>query len=458
MKDIAKFIDHEFRKLKGSNRGSIAKRNSLYSFVIMVLMNITQLALVPVVIGIVEPLRYGIWLTISSFLGWFTMLDVGLGGGFRNRLGEAIALGNMKLAKEYVSTAYVFISGVSLLLILSYLGVKNYISWSRLFNSPPEMEGELTKLMLYVTIFFVVKFVLQLINNIFTAFRKTALTSFINFGGSFLSLSLIYLMSRISELGLIQIGMIYSLSPVLVMFAASICFFCIYHRDIVPSVSCFRISYVKSMLSIGLLIIINQLAVIVINTSTNMLISHIADPSQVTPYSVSMRFFGFFITVFEVMMIPLMPAFTNAFATGDLNWIKTTINKARKLAVVTSIFVILSAPLIKLFIECWLKGKVVVSWELIMTLAIYVCLVVQTSVYSKLFNGTGKLRSVTYLTVFNIIIYIPVAFVLGSVMKLGVTGIVIAKTVIMIPAIILMPIFARNVLCDKQKELSGMII
>ena len=47
----------------------------------------------PLTIDFVNPTQYGIWLTLSSLLAWFSFFDIGLSLGFRNRFAQAKANG-----------------------------------------------------------------------------------------------------------------------------------------------------------------------------------------------------------------------------------------------------------------------------------------------------------------------------------------------------------------------------
>ena len=58
--------------------------------------------LAPLTLGYLNEYEYGVWLTISSVLSWVYMFDIGLGNGLRNKLTEAIALGDKTLGKVYV--------------------------------------------------------------------------------------------------------------------------------------------------------------------------------------------------------------------------------------------------------------------------------------------------------------------------------------------------------------------
>ena len=55
--------------------------------------------LVPLSISYLGNEKYGLWLTIYSFIGWFNFFDFGIGHGLRNKLTEAWATKNINLAK-----------------------------------------------------------------------------------------------------------------------------------------------------------------------------------------------------------------------------------------------------------------------------------------------------------------------------------------------------------------------
>jgi O-antigen/teichoic acid export membrane protein len=46
----------------------------------------------------------GLWYTILSMLSWVHICDLGLGNGLRNRLTEALAVGDTEKAKRFVSS------------------------------------------------------------------------------------------------------------------------------------------------------------------------------------------------------------------------------------------------------------------------------------------------------------------------------------------------------------------
>ena len=89
---------------------------------------------VPLCLSYIDQSRYGVWITISSILTWFSFFEIGLGHGLKNRLAEALAVEDYQLGKKYVSTTYAL-----LIMIITCVGVlfviANYffIDWTIVF-------------------------------------------------------------------------------------------------------------------------------------------------------------------------------------------------------------------------------------------------------------------------------------------------------------------------------------
>jgi len=76
---------------KGHPRTLEAKKNIVASFGIKILNTAINLILVPLTLNYVSPMKYGICLTLNSIILWFTVFDIGLGTGLRNKFAEAKA-------------------------------------------------------------------------------------------------------------------------------------------------------------------------------------------------------------------------------------------------------------------------------------------------------------------------------------------------------------------------------
>jgi len=419
----------------------------------MILSNLVQLLFVPVVIDCINPVRYGIWLTITSFLSWFHLMDLGIGGGLRIRLSQALAVNDTDKAKTLISSAYYSLLFIVAIVFLVYCIVRPFINWDKVFNAPINMRQELDRLMLYVFLFFIVRFVLQLINPIYVAHSRTAMATLNNFLGSFISLTVIYFLSNKINESLFWVGFIYSTAPLAVYLIVSVLFFS-RHTYIKPSLSYFKLSATKSMLNLGFFILADQIAVIIISSSTNLIIAHLTSPAQVTPYSITNRLFTLFITVYELATVPLLPAFADAFFKGDLGWIKKAMKKLNYITILAIVSVMVGAIFIKPFVHLWLKGKVEVPWSIIILLAIYTIVRLIWNVYAKYLNGVGMIKETVIFTIICTALYIPLVFLLGKFFKLGIAGLLTVQIMLSLGNVFYFPWLYRKSMRRRERELA----
>ena len=76
---------------KGHERSIKAKKNIISSFVIQGISIGISLIMIPITLSYVNASQYGIWLTLSSIVTWFSFFDIGLTQGLRNKFAEARA-------------------------------------------------------------------------------------------------------------------------------------------------------------------------------------------------------------------------------------------------------------------------------------------------------------------------------------------------------------------------------
>ncbi|MGC9354637.1 MAG: hypothetical protein ACP5D9_12410, partial [Mariniphaga sp.] len=151
-----KVLDKYF---KGQTRGARAKREIFYSIFIDGLSVLIGLFYVPLLLDALTQEKYGIWLTLTSILGWFSFFDIGLGNGLRNKLAEAIAHKNKKLGKKLVSTTYALLIAIfSIVLIIFHLS-NFFLNWNSILNTKTIENKELYILTSIVFTFFIIRFI-----------------------------------------------------------------------------------------------------------------------------------------------------------------------------------------------------------------------------------------------------------------------------------------------------------
>ncbi len=432
---------------KGHQRSVKAKKNILASFVIRGCNIAISLILVPLTIHYVNPTQYGIWLTLSSIISWFTFFDIGFGNGLRNKFAEAIAKGEHELARIYLSTTYAILSIIIASVLLLFFCINPFLNWSAILNAPPGMASELSTLALLVFAFFCLQFVLQLITTIITANQQPAKASFFNFLGSLFSLTVIFILTKTTSGSLIYLGLSLGVTPVLVLAASSIWFYNRDYKKYAPSLKFIRFSYARNLMSLGLKFFIIQIAAIIFYETSNLIIAQLFGPAQVTSYNIAYKYFGIIPMVMGIIMTPFWSAFTEAWVNKDIEWIKTTIERLRRLWIVLTIVTLVMLVFANFIYQIWVGKQIVIAFTISATIASYVIINAWNVINSQFLNGVGKIKLQLYLALGGSAINIPLAIFLGK--TLGIYGVVLSTTIISIVTAIVSPIQYSKIINNK---------
>ena len=432
---------------KGHQRSVKAKKNILASFIIKGGNIAISLVLVPLTIHYVNPTQYGIWLTLSSIIGWFSFFDIGFGNGLRNKFAEAIAKGEHELARIYLSTTYAILSMIIAVILLLFFCINPFLNWSKILNSPPGMAGELSTLALLVFVFFCLQFVLQLITTIITANQQPAKASFFNFLGSLFSLTIIYILTKTTSGNLIYLGLALGVTPVLVLLASSLWFYTHGYRKYAPAYSFVRYSYARDLMSLGVKFFVLQIASIIFYETSNLIIAQIFGPAQVTSYNIAYKYFSIIPMVMSIIMTPFWSAFTEAWVKKDLEWIKNTMQKLRKLWLLLTITAIVMLVFSNFIYRLWVGSKILIPISVSASIASYVIINAWNNIYSQFLNGVGKIKMQLYFALAGSLINIPLAIFLAK--NLGIYGVVLSTTIISVVVAVITPIQYNKIINNK---------
>lgn len=413
---------------KGNRRSINAKRNIFAIFIIRSLSILISFLLVPLVINYVNSVKYGIWITLSSIVGWLGYFDIGFGNGLRNRFAESVAVSDHKMAKVYVSTTYAIMSLIVLILVLIIILVNPYLNWSSILNAPENIASELGQLALIIIVLFCFQLLLQLLNTVLTANQQPAKASVFNLIAGSISLIAVYILTKTTSGNLIYLGIAISLPPVLVLFFSSIWFYTHKYRTYAPSIFHVDLRYIRSLMGLGIKFFIMQIATLVLYQTSNLIIAHLFGSGNVTIYNIAYKYFNVVSMIMLIIMMPLWSAFTDAWTRKDFSWITNTMKKLNYIWIALSILVMIMLILSKSVYILWVGSDLHVPNTYSIALAINLTINIGAYVYSIFLNGVGIIKIQFLLAIVGIIIYIPLATFLGKIF--GLPGVIFATTLI----------------------------
>ena len=423
---------------KGHERSVNAKKNILASIIIKGLSILISLFLVPLTIHYLNPTRYGIWLTLSSIIGWLGFFDIGFGNGLRNKFAESVALGKHELARIYVSTTYAILSIIIAAVLILFFIINPFLNWSKILNSPASMSAELSTLALIVFVFFCLQFVLQLITTVLTANQQPAKASLFNLVGSLISFAIIFILTKTTAGNLIYLGAVFGFAPIVVLGISSIWFYSHEYRKYAPSFRFVKFGYARDLMSLGIKFFVLQISSIIIYQTSNIIIAQLFGPAQVTPYNIAFKYFSVIPMGFGIIMMPFWSAFTDAWTKNDIDWIKNTMKKLKLAWVLMSIVTIIMLVFSNFIYRLWVGKEIIVPIGVSVVMAGYVIVNAWCGIYSHFLNGVGKIKLQLYSGLLGALINIPLAIYLGK--HIGISGVVLSTFIIAIISAIWSPL------------------
>jgi O-antigen/teichoic acid export membrane protein len=445
-----------FSFFQGHQRTVRAKKNAIASLLIKGGSVLVGFMLVPITLNYLDQTRYGIWVTITSFLTWFTFFEIGLGSGLKNKLAEAVAKNNYELGRTYVSTTYAILTIVISIVSVAFFIGSNYIDWTRVFNTGDASLGpELTKVAYIVFGFFFFRFVIKLIGDVLLAHQRSGLSNLFGPLGNFLSLPIIYLLTKFTEGSLIYIGLTFSLVPVVVLLVASLYLYTHEYKHIAPSIKFVKFKYAKELLNVGVKFFIIQASALVIFQSANFIIIQFFGPEEVTSFDVAFKYFSIINMIFTIIVLPYWPAFTEAWAKEDIAWIRRTITNLLKLWGGFVVMALLMFVLSDIVFYYWIgaeKMKVVsISMTLKILLILYFLIFTFGGVFNMFINGVGKVTLQTYSLLLGAALFVPCTYFFIHYLNWGIESVVLGSIIANFYSLIIAPIQYFKIINNKAQ-------
>lgn len=423
---------------KGHERSIKAKKNIVASFGLKGLSMLIGLILVPLILGYLDAERYGIWLTLSSIVTWFSFFDIGLGNGLRNRLAESIAKNDMSLARTYISTTYAIIGVISIITIFVFLLINNFINWQKVLNTTTISNNELALLAIIILVFFILRLFFQLIGIILLSDQRPAINNAFGPMANILSLILIFICTKTSDSSLVILSLILSASPVFVFFIMSIILFNKSYRHLIPSFKYIEFAKSKDLLNLGFKFFFFQVSAIIFFSTTNFFIAQFSNQETVASYNVAYKYLYTINMIYAIILSPFWSAVTDAYARNDFIWLKNSLKKLNLISALMIIFLILALSISTIVYKIWIGNKLLVPFNLSLVITMYLAQQIFIAPFSTFINGLGKLKLGIIVLTLKLILFFPIVYLLGK--TFGAPGVVLSMFFIQLPSIIIEPI------------------
>lgn len=444
------FFKHRYFSDSSSNqRSKVVKENIIASLFVKGGSIVVSLILVPLTLGYVSSELYGIWLTLSSIMLWLNFFDVGFTLGLKNRLAEAIAMDDWERGKFLVSTTYFMMIIFFVPLCIALEIIIPFVNWSNFLNVSADYNDEIIKAMCVLVGCFCIQMIANVLVSVAASFQKVALSSSFPVIGHALSVFIIWLLILFCPPSLLYLSLAISVTPILIVGIASIYLYRNSFSKVSPNTKSVRWKYVGDLFKLGYKFFLIQIQVVVLYQTTNVLISNLSGPDDVTSYNIAYKYLSVAMMVFTIILNPIWPAFTDAYTKGDYDWMKVIYCKMKRVYMLSVLIMLIMVIMSPFSYYLWIGNQAEVPFLMTVLVFIYMTVFSWSSLQVNMINGIGTIKLQTYVVLIGLVLHIPLSFFIGK--FLGAYGVIISMLIINCIYALLFTVQIRRILNKQAK-------
>ena len=399
-----------------------------------------SLVSIPLAVRYLGDERFGLWATVTAIGALFAFADLGLGSGLVNALAEATGKDDDDAVASYVSSAFFFSAAVALVFGAVFVVAYPLVDWGTLFKLSPGAADEAGRAVAVFVALFLVTIPASLAQRVHMGLQEGFLASVWTGLGSILGLAGMLLAIAL-DAGLVWLVAAFAAGPLLGAIANSIVLFGISRPAIRPRMRHVTRSATGKVFGIGVLFFALTVAGALGYQSDSFVIARILGAERVTEYAVPMRLFFIAPTVLSFLLAPLWPAYGEAFARGELDWVKRTFKRSIKLGLAINVpiaaVLILAGPEI---LRAWVGSEVNVTTSVLVAFGLWAALNGLNGPIAMFLNGANVIRFQVICALAMGVANLVLSIVL--VRSIGVAGAVFASAIaqavfILIPSVLL---------------------
>lgn len=354
---------------------------------------VTLIAVVPLTLDYLGAERYGLWMTITSVMSFFALVNLGLDNSLLNALSDAHGRDDPNEAARLVSAAAIVLGGVALLGAALFALLYGAVDWGRVFNvTAPDARAEAGPALAAFVLCIAAAVPLGIVVQAQQGYQEGYVAAFWEGLGRLAALLAVVVVVA-AEGGLVMLVLAMTGVPVVAVFLNGLDLFARRKPWLRPRLALFDWARARRLLGQGAMFFAITLTSGAAFWSDNIIAAHILGPEAVTQYAVPFRLFSVAAMLIAFFVSALWPAYGEALARGDGDWVVRTLRRTLWVSMggtaVVSIFLVVFGDDI---LRVWVGDAVVAAPWLLPSLALWSIASAGWLAVSVFLNGTRQLR------------------------------------------------------------------
>lgn len=348
---------------------------------------------VPMALTHLGPERFGMWMVISSLGALMAFADFGIGNGVLNRIAAASGRDDDQAIRVVISSGAMTLCVLGAIIAMAALIAYPLVDWARLFNvTSPLARAEAGRVVLAFMLCFAIGIPAGLASKIQLGLQQGyEVNAWTGFGG-ILSFVMVFATIR---LNLGTPAMVISLfgSQQLALLLNNVVFFTMRRPDLRPTVSDISLTETHATLRIGTGFFFVQVVALIAFRLDALFVTRFFGPIEAGIYATVERLFSFVALIVGVFLTPLWPAYGEAIARHDIDWVGITLRRSILGAVAfTALLGVVIVVANRLIFDLWLGNRIAPPMILLIGFALFKVLEAAGVATAMFLNATNTLR------------------------------------------------------------------
>jgi O-antigen/teichoic acid export membrane protein len=423
------------RRVVASAIAGLAVRGS--SFVVVLIS-------VPLTLGFLGPVRFGMWMTIASVVALLGATDLGIGNGVLNNVARAFGQDDKTAVRQYLASGFVALTGICLAFGALFIVVYPIVPWANLYN----VVGDRTASSEAgpATAAFVATFLLGLPLGLAGQVRYAYQEGFVQsaFAGvGNLTTIVLLLLAIAARASLPVLVLAMTIGPIIVAVINLVVLVRLQRPWLSPRRSDVTIGAFRSVVGVGLAFMVLQIAYTVAFSSDRLVVAQIVGPVAVADYTVVYRLFSIPTGLAVIALWPLWPAYREAVSRSDISWVRLTLRRSLLVTVGSTVPLAVVLSLVgPAIVSIWTQDGLTPPYVLYPALGAFTVAFAVANVFQMLLNGAQAMRFQVSTMVAMAVLNISASVFLAS--RIGVAGVALGSlvavaAVLIIPAVAYVP-------------------
>jgi O-antigen/teichoic acid export membrane protein len=362
---------------------------------------IVNLVSVPLLLDSLGRDRFGVWMTIYSFVSMLSFLDFGIGLGLLTILARCSGLDDKRSAREHVSSAILILTVLASILALVLLFVHPFVPWAKLLGVDSlSLAPEAASSVLALGLCILIALPTSIGGRVQAAYQRGYVASLWDAAARVAVVVCLVLVARRNSDIPVVVTIVVGLPA---LFGAFNMLF-LFTRQMPwlrPSWSHVQQSSSRSIIQGGALFFLLQTVTAVAFASDNLVISHMLGSGAVSDYTVPRTLFQIVASAAMLVLMPLWPAYGEAMARGEHAWVRRTLRRSLIVALSVTSLASLTLVLVTGDVLSFWVGSAALQPPLSLLLGFAAWTIVSTcgSTLAMVLNAASKMKFQLYTAV-----------------------------------------------------------